>query len=138
MRRALRSARAVMHGGRILDFVRQNKTRLLLVAAAESGAPPVTAISEQLVKLIGIRDAKLQPVKQFVGVCVRAVLEEEGFNVAEKGVRVSGDPVFRTGSTYERAADEPAESSFLARFVANLTDSEALQVLNLLKSRNLK
>ncbi len=46
MQRARRSARAVKHGAEILDFVQEPKTRRLLVAAAESGAPPVTAISE--------------------------------------------------------------------------------------------
>ena len=100
MRRAVRSARAVLHGVRILEFIRDPRTRQKLIAAAETGTPPTTAISSRLAELVGARDVKLQPVKQFAGVCVRAVLEEEGFQVAAKGVRVSNDPVFRTGSTY--------------------------------------
>jgi hypothetical protein len=31
-------------------------------------------------------------VKQFVGVCIRAVLEEEEFELVESGARVSKDP----------------------------------------------
>src|SRR5258707_1124622 len=91
MRRAVRSARALRDGGRILKFVQEPKTRRLLVAVAESGAPPVTAISSGLQELVGPKEAKLAPVKQFAGMCVRAVLEEEGFERAEPGVRVSND-----------------------------------------------
>ena len=127
-----------MHGQQILEFVGETKTRRSLVKAAETGAPPVTAISQQLIDLIGSNDAKLQPVKQFVGVCVRAVLEREGFEVAEKGVRVSSDPIFRSGSTYERAAKPHAPTTLLERFAASLTDGEARELVKLLRRRNVE
>jgi hypothetical protein len=136
MRRAARSARAVLHGPQILQFVQEPKTRRLLVAAAESGAPPVTAISGKLLQLISAKDAKLMPLKQFAGLCVRAVLQEEGFEVAETGVRVSNDPIFRTGSTYRRVqAGKSASSSLLVRLIQSLTDEEARQALSLLRKR---
>ena len=136
MRRAVRSAPAVIHGLRILDFVKQPKIRQKLVAAAETGIPPVTAISSQLESLVGPKDAKRPPVKQFTGLCVRAVLEEEGFQLADKGVRVSGDPVFRTGSTYVRVDhDRTVGVTLLARFVQSLTDDEARDALRLLRKR---
>jgi hypothetical protein len=136
MRRAARSARAVLHGPEILELVLETKTRRLLVAAAESGAPPVTALSDRLLKLVPMKDAKLTPLKQFVGLCVRAVLEEEGFEVAETGVRVSKDAIFRTGSTYQRTqADEHITSGLLARIIQNLTDEEARQAARLLRKR---
>jgi hypothetical protein len=135
MRRAIRSARAVLGGARILEFVRSPQIRQKLIAAAESGAPPVTAISARLVELVGAKDVKLQPVKQFAGVCVRAVLEEEGFQVAAKGVRVSNDPVFRTGSTYERIPVTTKKTTFLARFVQCMTEEEANELLELLRRR---
>ncbi len=136
MKRAARSARAVIHGDRILAFVLEMKTRKLLVAAAKSGAPPVTALSKDLLKLIGAQDAKLTPVKQFVGLCVRAALQEEGFEVAETGVRVSNDPVFRTGATYQPIQSTKLTSSaLLARIIENLTDEEASQAIELLKKR---
>jgi hypothetical protein len=138
MRRAARSARAVLHGPEILELVREPKTRRLLVAAAESGAPPVTAVSDRLLQLIAVKDAKLMPLKQFTGLCVRAVLEEEGFEVAETGVRVSRDPVFRTGSTYRRIqAEQRLSSELLLRFIQSLTDEEARQALRLLRKRQL-
>jgi hypothetical protein len=136
MRRAVRSARAVLHGVRILEFVRSPRTRQKLIDAAEAGAPPITAISSRLVELVGSKDAKLQPVKQFAGVCVRAVLGEEGFQVAAKGVRVSNDPVFRTGSTYERIpVGTIKKTTFLVRLVQCMTDDEASQVMELLRMR---
>jgi hypothetical protein len=138
MRRAARSARAVLHGPEILELVREPKTRRLLVAAAESGAPPVTAVSDRLLQLVPVKDAKLMPLKQFTGLCVRAVLEEEGFEVAETGVRVSRDPVFRTGSTYRRIqVDQRRSSGLLVRIIQDLTDEEARQALRLLRKRQL-
>jgi hypothetical protein len=134
MRRAVRSARAVILGPEILKFIQDPKTRQRLIAAAESGAPPITAISGRLAKIVGARDVKLPPVKQFAGVCVRAVLEEAGFQVAAKGVRVSRDPVFRTGSTYERMVPTN-KATFLARLVQCMNDEEAGEVLELLKRR---
>jgi hypothetical protein len=135
MRRAVRSARAVRYGDRILKFVQDPRTRQKLIKAAESGAPPITAISHQLAELVGAKYVKLPPVKQFAGVCVRAVLEEEGFQVAAKGVRVSHDPVFRTGSTYERIPVATKKATFLTRLVQCMTDEEAIEVLELLRRR---
>jgi hypothetical protein len=136
MRRAIRSARAVLHGPKILEQIQQPKVRRLLTAAAHSGVPPVTAISEKLLEILPRKDAKLTPVKQFTGLCVRAVLEEEGFEVAETGVRVSNDPVFRTGATYRpTSGDEQAALGLLARIIDHLTDEEAELALTLLRKR---
>jgi hypothetical protein len=137
MQRARRSARAVRYGTEILEFVQEPKTRRLLVAAAESGAPAVTAISGKLQELVGPKYANLAPIKQFTGLCVRAVLEEEGFEVAQTGVRLSNDPVFRTASVYKRtiAIGNSDETELLERFIASLNDAEARQALRLLKNR---
>jgi hypothetical protein len=134
MQRAQRSARAVLHGAKILEAMQQPKMRRLLVAAAESGAPPVTAISDRLQELVGPKDAKLAPIKQFAGLCVRAVLEEDGFELADTGVRLSNDPVFRTGSVYRRRSDSDS-TDLLVRFVESLTDDEARRVKILLRRR---
>jgi hypothetical protein len=126
----------VLYGVDILEFVRSPQNRKKLIAAAESGAPPITAISSQLMELVGAKDVKLQPVKQFAGVCVRAVLEEAGFRIAARGVRVSKDPVFRTGSTYERIPiGTTKKTTFLARLVQCMTDEEANEALELLRRR---
>jgi hypothetical protein len=138
MQRVERSARAVLHGADILQFVRTPKVRARLIAVAETGAPPVTAISLELINLVGEVDAKLAPIKQFTGRCVRAVLEEEGFEIAEAGVRLSKDPLFRTASVYQRAAapEKTGAAPLLVRLIETLTDAEAKQVLRLLKNRS--
>jgi hypothetical protein len=135
MRRAQRSARAVLWGKEILKFIQEPRTRRKLAAAAESGSPPVTAISSKLLELVGPTDAKLTPVKQFTGLCVRAVLEEDGFELADTGVRLSKDPVFRTGSVYSRKKNASGATELLARFVASLTDEEARRLMTLLRRR---
>ncbi len=137
MRRAIRSARAVTHGPKILEFLGTRDNRHALAVAAKAGVPPVTAISTALIKEIGADDAGQIRVKQFVGVCVRAILEEEGFEVAAKGVRVSNDPVFRTGTTYQLPRSISARSSFLERVIRSLTDEEAKEAVDLLRRRRL-
>jgi hypothetical protein len=124
----------VLHGSEILALTQTPKVRALLVAAAESGAPAITAISARLLELVGSKDAKLAPVKQFAGLCVRAVLENEGFELAEAGVRLSNDPVFRTGSVY-RKNSAPKSADLLIRFVEALTDDERRRVRTLLSRR---
>lgn len=135
MTRAERSARAVLHGAKILQFVCNLKIRQRLVSAAELGSPPITEISLALQKLVGITDAKLAPIKQFTGLCVRAVLEEEGFELVETGVRVSNDPVFRTGSVYRRSDKDRRQHDLLDRFIQSLTDDEVAYAIKRLQSR---
>jgi len=137
MRRVERRARAFRHGPEILQFVRTPHVRAILIAAAETGTPPVTAISAQLIKLVGAAHARLMPIKQFTGRCVRAVLEEADFELVETGVRLSNDPVFRTASVYKRntAPEKGDAAKLLVRFIASLTDAEAQQALRLLKKR---
>jgi hypothetical protein len=136
MQRARRSARAVLHGDKILEFIQKPVSRKLLVAAAESGSPPVTAISKELEK-IARKDIRLAPVKQFAGLCVRAVLEEEGFEVAETGVRLSQDTVFRSGSVYRKiqATQTGISTSLLDRFLDVLNSQELEQLARRLDSR---
>ena len=51
----------MLHGAEILEFVQEPKTRRLLVAAAESGAPAVTAISGMLQELAAQKTQSTRP-----------------------------------------------------------------------------
>lgn len=138
MRRAERSAPAITHGSQILQLVRDPKIRARLVHAAELGSPPVTAISSDLRKLIGKKATRrLAPIiKQFSGLCVRGVLEEAGFQLVQRGVRISKDPIFKTASVYRRSdKTEQPPTSLLVRFINSLTDDEIIDALTLLQSR---
>lgn len=137
LRRARRTARAVPDGPAILEYLSGVEIRKSLVAAAEAGHPPVAAVSRELVEMIGQQKASLTNVKQFVGLCIRAVLEEEGFSVEGAGVRLSHDPVFKTGSVYCRieSQDAAASNSLLMRFLESLNDEEAVSALSHLNNR---
>jgi hypothetical protein len=134
MKRAWRTAVAVKDGAEILEFIAKPSSRASLVARAKHGSPPVGAISPQLLQKFG-PDVKLTPVKLFIGTCVRAVLEEEGFRVSEKGVRLKNDEIFRTGSVYEPVAEDAPKSSkdLFETMLASLSEANALRVARLLE-----
>ncbi len=141
MRRAERTARAMAHGLDILQFVRRPKIRKLLVDAAEAGSPPITAISSAVQEIVGTNDPQtLASLKQFTGLCVRAVLEEEGFELLQTGVRVSKDPFFQTGSVYRRSEKKklPHDYVLLARLLEALDEDQADFAVRYLQQRKTK
>lgn len=138
MVRAQRAARRVPHGSEILEFLSGPKSRKALVAAAVEGEPPVAAISKEFAALVGPKDLKLAQVKQYAGLCIRAILEEEGFEIERTGVWLGDDPVFSTGSVYRKiASGDGRRSDLLERFVRVLSDEE-LEILRDLVSRRRK
>src|SRR5665811_2454886 len=101
MVRAQRAARRVPHGPEILEFLSSPKRRKALVAAAAAREPPVAAISKEFAALVGPKDVKLAQVKQYAGLCIKAILEAEGFEIERTGVWLGDDAVFATGSVYK-------------------------------------
>ena len=128
MRRASRSAPALLQGEEIFRFVTGKSTRKKLVAAAAEGLPPVSAISADLRERFEAAQIKRPVIKQFVGLCVRAVLEEEGYEVYRTGVRLHRDPVFTTGSVYRpvQLENRAKTATAVERMLTALTESEAL------------
>lgn len=133
MLRVRRSIDAIASGEAIFKHVTASDTRARLVDAAKNGAAPISVISAYLARLPSI-DAPA--VKQFAGLCVRAVLEEEGFEIDQRGVRLSRDAVFRTGSTYRRsrAGVSDAGADMIERVVGALTEAEALRLARALET----
>src|SRR3954454_4064172 len=109
MKRAMRTAVAVKDGAEILDFISHPLVRASLIARAKRGSRPVGAISDRLLQKFG-PDVKLTPVKLFVGLCVRALMEDAAFHGADKGLRQKHARIFRTGSVYEPVAKAPSKS----------------------------
>ena len=138
MRRATRTARSVPNGKKILDLLSSKENLAKLERAASAGIPPVTAISDKLIETVGSEDASLRPVKQFVGLCIRALLEAAGYEVAERGVRVSNDPLFRTGTTYQIRQVDLEAAPLLERIIDVLTEQEVDRALRLLRDRKSK
>lgn len=121
-----RSARAIRNGEEILAHVLS--CQAALVAAADRGVPPVSAVSKGLSEKFP-QAMKAAPVRQFVGTAVKAVLVEAGYEVQQTGVRLPRDPVFTTGSVYRKAtvvADKgkAAVRDAFAHMVKGLTLSE--------------
>ena len=138
LRRAQRSAKALIGGQKILDYLLAEPTKKLLIQAANDGVPPVSRISNGILSLAKTDgfDIKALSIRQFIGTSIRAILEEEGYKTIEKGIRLPKDPVFTSGSIYGKCADvEPSEGTILERILENLTDSEAQQALGILKAR---
>jgi hypothetical protein len=125
MRRAERAAAALVHGDEILETLKAARPKL--IAAAKQSRPPVAAVSALLLESHGA-EVKQTPVRQFIGLVVRAILEEAGFEVAYTGVRIKDDPVFRTGSAYRPRSDDNDTSEVddtLDRMMKALTADQA-------------
>ena len=133
MRRAERAATALVNGEAILETLKG--ARSSLIAAAKKSRPPVAAVSEVLLKTRG-DEVRQTPVRQFIGLAVRAILEEAGYEVAYTGVRINGDPVFRTGSVYRLRTDDNDAAKVddaLDRMMKSLTPDQAQHAFRALR-----
>ena len=112
-KRVRRAARSVKQGSEILDRLDQPDARALLVEGAEESVPSVSKVASLLVDDFTAPVMAQPPVKTLVGMAVRAILAEEGYERTERGVRTdrSVDTVFSTGSVYAKVEpeDEPEE-----------------------------
>lgn len=119
-------AGSVPAGQQILDLLRSPNVRRSLVEAAERGVPPVSAASEGLLKTVGLAVMRERVAKQFVGLVVRSVLNEEGFVLDRSGVRLRADPIFEAGSVYRRRIESSPteEQPLLQRFADGLNANE--------------
>src|ERR1700731_4774801 len=124
MRRAERAAASRAIAPAILDPLKGERPSLL--AAANEPRPPIGAVSKILVKRFGA-EVRQTSVRQFVGLAVRGILEQHGFVVGCRGVRLRGDPVFRSGAIYRPRADggNAPEADVLERMMRSLSPDEA-------------
>ena len=138
MVRAERAARSVVEGKEILDFLKRPPMRKRIAGAADAKVPPVTAVSQALLDQFGKKASDL-PVRSFIGLCVRAILEESGYHVVDKGVRLRDDPIFVTGSVYEKSGDRsaaaPGHHRLLDAIAENLSREEALYLITKIQKR---
>ena len=121
-----RSASALAAGDQIVDYLTSADGRAKLIKAAKQGGIPATAVSEPLLRLLGAKMENLLH-RQFAGRVIRAVLAEEGYEVAESGVRVPKDKVFSTASTYKEVepATDHALDPVLKAVIGALTEAQA-------------
>ena len=133
MQRAERTAMALQIGPAILEMLKAE--RPALIAAAEQQRPPVSAVSAPLLKKFGAMEMRQALARQIVGLGVRAVLDEAGFEVSHAGVRLKDDALFSTGAVYRRRsdnADVPDALDMFDRLAKALTPDEARRALRAL------
>jgi hypothetical protein len=121
----MRGSTGLAIGAAVLETLKREEPNL--IAAAEQKRPPVAAVSGILLKRFG-EEVKRTSVRQFIGLATRAILEEAGYEVAYRGVRIRGDPVFRTGAVYRPRVDggkAPEADDALDRMMASLTSDQA-------------
>ncbi len=104
--------------------------------AARSGIVPVSAISDFLRQMLG-DELDNSTLKQYVGLCVVAVLEERGYSVVRPRVRIANDPVFGVGALFSRqpAQTKDLGSALLHRFVDVLSIEELTVAGKLIQAR---
>jgi hypothetical protein len=137
--KARRAANSIVRGDEILAFVEARKD--LLVEAAEDGDTPPVAILGKPLHDEFEDDVLHLPVRQWIGSLVKALLGTEGFEVAETGIRISGNPVFKSGATYQRTEtddNEDDEDSVLeeafGRLVSGLNSREQSILMKVLEA----
>lgn len=136
--RLVRFMNSLPEGVEAFNFLSDPTQVAGLLDATRRSLPAVCGISAALFARFG-QAAKRPQFKQFVGLAVRHLLEtQHGYVVADRGVKVVGDPVFSSGARYRPAAPEgilrrpralvaPATSqppTLAARLLAALDDSE--------------
>ena len=121
-----RAAQSILRGPEIFAFVTRSKPLLLRTAKKNPQVPPIAAIGPLLYAEFAECVQSVQ-VKQWIGALARALLATEHYKINRSGVRIVGDPLFATGSTYRyvgRGSESPENLEIertLRVFVRNLT-----------------
>lgn len=137
IRKATRASKSIVEGDKLLSALTSPRYINAMKEGVLEEVPPVSKISHMLKEQFPEKpDLRSTPVRQFIGMAVRAILSDQGYELEESGVRIPDDPVFRSGSTYRpRATSEVEEDDdILARFVAMLNPDELRRLHDLVKA----
>ncbi|AZO33549.1 MAG: hypothetical protein EOS54_04025 [Mesorhizobium sp.] len=132
--RAQNSAASSLTRRKVFDLVVEHRDDL--VAAARDGVVPVSVISGRLREVLG-SELDNPTLRQYVGLCVVAVLEDAGFSVTRPRVRIPQDPVFGVGALFSRESTKGGkpEPTLLQRFVDALSMEELKEAQTLVHAR---
>jgi hypothetical protein len=121
-------------GRELMAFLQRPDILAKLRDAAERGTQPAAAISTELLENFPsvIRDPA---VKRRVGFFVAAILDGEGFSVAQANVRLR-NPLFASSAIYRKRPESPTPAgNLVSRLADALTEAEALELVELLIDR---
>ena len=98
---------------------------------------PAATVTDGLLSKFGSTQLAPHTVHRFIGTAIRALLEEEGFEVDLTGVRTPRNPLFASASTFRRrrAAIQPAVGSLIKRMLESLTQEELDQIAAYIEER---
>jgi hypothetical protein len=116
-----------IHRGRAIEaFIGRPENVKRMVAASQKGVQPVSAISGPLCQEFKRETFDDNPAaRQFVGVVIRPLMEQEGFVVIKRNVPLRGDPLFKSGALYGRPGKMSSpKAPLLKRFVDALSAQE--------------
>ena len=132
--RAQRLAANVSNGEAILALLRKSLPEML--AAADRSLPAVTAVSAALARKFAA-DMAHTPVRQFVGLAIKAIMEEAGYEVVQQGVRINDDPLFTVGAVYRQrpAVEESPNDDPLHQMLTALSPHQARRAHRILMER---
>ena len=85
------------------DFLADESTVRVMVAASEAGRPAVEAIGSDLLRVFGDR-VRPNPVKQHIGRLVRPIMESHGFEPYKRRRQVKST-LFMAGTVYRRESE---------------------------------
>lgn len=124
MRRVLLMSAATSFGADALETLKEEVPKM--IEAINLSRPPVSVLGEILLKKYGA-EIRQTTARQFIGLGVGAILQELGYEISARGVRISGDPVFRSGALYRlRVEGGNAEADdALDRMMKSLSPDQA-------------
>jgi hypothetical protein len=99
--RLQRLTHSLADGEAIIAFLQEPAQVSAMIAAADRGLPSVVGVSRPLLDRFGSK-VKQTIHKQYTGMAVRWIIEQHGFQVLDQGVKISGDPVYASGTRYVR------------------------------------
>lgn len=130
-RKARRASKSIVGGDALWSALNDTSTIALMVEAIAEEVPPVSKISETLMETVGDEVAlKALPVRQFIGMAVKAILAKEGYEVMETGVKIADDPIFRSGATYQRVEEPEDDTDDLLSRLVNAMNPDELHRLD--------
>jgi hypothetical protein len=136
--RLQRLTHSLADGEAIIASLQEPAQVSAMIAAADKGLPSVVGVSRALLDRFGSR-IRETIYKQYSGMAVRWIIEQHGFQVLDQGVKISGDPVYASGTRYVRRATTSASAQssttdekrtdIIERFVSVLNVAELHQLV---------
>ncbi|MCV2420042.1 hypothetical protein [Paucibacter sp. DJ2R-2] len=134
--RVQRLAATIANGQSLIELASTPNFIAALHQATDEGRPAVAGVGAMVQAHLQGTDGR--SARSLIGMAVRQIMEQTGFELEKEGVKLRGDEVFSAGSRYRRKPTMLAQSvseSLLTRILAGLNDSELKQLIAMSKAQ---